>query len=123
MSNATTNGKDYTEVITARVTKAQLARLREHAQVLGISQSNLLRGWIDDCNSEQGEIVFADLVLGGLEWLEQAIESDLNLKRCIAWAFKQLGTGDIQGVPAVVRTLKTSIEAYRHRLTPQHRDE
>ena len=123
MSNDQTETKDYSETVSVRLTKAQVERLRQHASALDISQSDVLRGWIDDCNSEQGEIVFADLVLGGLEWLEQAIESDLNLKRCIAWAFKQLGTGDIQGVPAVVRTLHTSIQAYRHRLTPQHRDE
>lgn len=111
--------KDYTEVITARVTKTQLARLRQHAEALGVSQSDVLRRFLDDCDPEPGqaEVVFADLTLAWLELLENAIQSDLNLKRCIAWAFKQLGTGDVQAVPAVVRTLKTSIEAHKRRLT------
>jgi len=117
MSNDQTETKDYSETVSVRLTKAQVERLRQHASALGISQSDVLRRFLDGCDSEQSEVVFADLTLAWLEWLEQAIQSDLNLKQCIAWAFKQLGTGDVQGVPAVVRTLKTSIEAHKRRLT------
>ena len=38
---------DYSEVITARLTKKQLARFREHARQAGISQSELIRQWIE----------------------------------------------------------------------------
>ncbi len=38
---------DYSEVITARLTKKQLARFREHARQAGISQSELMRRWIE----------------------------------------------------------------------------
>jgi hypothetical protein len=108
---------DYRETVSVRLTRAQVERLRQQAHQCGISQSDLIRRWIDGCDAEQ-ELVFADLTLAWLQWLEQAIRSDLHLNRDIAVAFQRLGTGDVQGVLEVVRTLKTSIEAYQRRVTP-----
>lgn len=108
---------DYRETVSVRLTRAQVERLRQQASACGIRQSDLIRRWIDGCDAEPSELQNADLTLAWLQWLEQAIRSDLNLNRDIAWAFQRLSTGDVQGVPMVVRTLKTSIEAYQRRVT------
>jgi len=38
---------DYSEVITARLTKKQAVLFREHARQAGMSQSELIRQWIE----------------------------------------------------------------------------
>ena len=112
-----TDVKDYSETVSVRLTKTQTAWLRQHAQVLGISQSDILRHWIDDCNSEQGEIVFTDLALAWLEWLEQALVSDANFARCVAHALnrlagKPLSTNDVSDA---VHILKEGVEGHKQR--------
>ena len=42
--------KDYTETVSVRLTKAQVALLKAHADVLGISQSDVIRGWIESAD-------------------------------------------------------------------------
>lgn len=42
--------KDYTETVSVRLTKAQVARLRDAAQERGVTQSDVIRQWIDDCD-------------------------------------------------------------------------
>ena len=112
MSNDHTETKDYTETVSVRLTKAQVERLRQHASALGISQSDVLRHWIDDCDSEQGETVFADLALAWLEWLEQALVSDPNLARCVAHALSRLAGKPLSANDVVnsVRIIKDGIE-------------
>ena len=39
--------KELSEVITARLTKEQVARFREHARQDSMSQSELIRRWIE----------------------------------------------------------------------------
>jgi len=42
--------KDYTETVSVRLTKAQVERLRGYAFERGISQSDVIRQWVDDCD-------------------------------------------------------------------------
>ena len=42
--------KDYTETVSVRLTKAQVARLRDYAKERGILQSAVIRQWISDCD-------------------------------------------------------------------------
>jgi len=39
--------KDYTETVSVRLTKEQVARLRSRARREGMSQSDLIRSWVD----------------------------------------------------------------------------
>ena len=39
--------KDFSETVSVRLTKAQVELLKAHADALGISQSDLIRYWID----------------------------------------------------------------------------
>lgn len=121
MSNDHTETKDYSETVSVRLTKAQVQRLRQYADALGISQSDVLRGWIDDCDAEQGEMVFADLTLAWLKVLEQALVSDPNFARCVAHALnrlagKPLSTNDVRDA---VRFLKEGVEGHKQRLIPK----
>jgi hypothetical protein len=42
--------KDYTETVSVRLTKAQVKQLRDSAFERGISQSDVIRQWIHDCD-------------------------------------------------------------------------
>jgi len=111
---------DYRETVSVRLTRAQVERLRQQASALGISQSDVLRRWIDDCDAEQEELVFADLTLAWLQWLEGALQSDPHFARDVADALHWFLAGkppSAHDVLNAARFLKTSIEAYRSRVS------
>ena len=42
------NIKDFSETVSVRLTQEQVEKLKAHADVLGVSQSELLRYWVEN---------------------------------------------------------------------------
>lgn len=61
--------KDFTETVSVRLTKAQVARLKQAATEMGMTPSDLIRRWVDDCD------VTPVLPESLKEWLRQEAEA------------------------------------------------
>lgn len=91
--------KDYTETVSVRLTKSQVARLRDYARERGISQSDVIRQWIHDCDVTpvlpeslkqylRQEEAFRRGTMGESHWKARALV-EFQLKQ---WAYRLLGT-------------------------------
>lgn len=90
--------EEYTETVSVRLTKAQVVRLRDYARERGISQSDVIRQWINDCdvtpvlseplkeNLRQDE-AFRRGTVGGSEW-NARVRAEFQLKQ---WAYRLWG--------------------------------